>query len=198
MLSFFLQKYGKFKSNNVYDIVTCDESYVHIFSPVKGPAAKQRLLKDQMPKVQVCPTNRQKKFLALIFFSWTKIIHAILDTKKSSVNSAYYVSEGLKPMVKRWKEAHEGSDLEWLTFHQVNAPAHRSKHTTHHIDSIGIQKLPAPPYSPDLAPCDFWLFPRIKNKLRGIKFESIDAVKNAWKKELSSLQPSNFKVCSQE
>jgi hypothetical protein len=24
-----------------------------------------------------------------------------------------------------------------------------------------------PPYSPELAPCDFWLFPKLKNAMKG-------------------------------
>ena len=37
--------------------------------------------------------------------------------------------------------------------------------------------LEHPPYSPDLAPCDFFLFPKIKSGLKGTRFESVDAVK---------------------
>ena len=37
--------------------------------------------------------------------------------------------------------------------------------------------LEHPPYSPDLAPCDFFLFPKIKSALKGTRFKSIDAVK---------------------
>jgi len=34
-----------------------------------------------------------------------------------------------------------------------------------------------PPYSPDLASCDFFLFLKIKSALKGTRFESVDAVK---------------------
>ena len=40
---------------------------------------------------------------------------------------------------------------------------------------MGINTVPQPPYSPDLAPCDFWLFP----KLRGCRYEKIDEMKEA-------------------
>jgi hypothetical protein len=33
-----------------------------------------------------------------------------------------------------------------------------------------------PPYSPDLAPCDFWLFPKLKNALKGQKFADISDI----------------------
>ena len=40
---------------------------------------------------------------------------------------------------------------------------------------MGIKAVPHPPYSPDLAPCDFWLFP----KLRGCRYERIEEMKEA-------------------
>jgi hypothetical protein len=33
--------------------------------------------------------------------------------------------------------------------------------------------IPHPPYSPDLAPCDFFLFPKMKFKLKGLRFDTI-------------------------
>ena len=40
---------------------------------------------------------------------------------------------------------------------------------------MGIETVRHPPYSPDLAPCDFWLFP----KLRGCRYETIEEMKEA-------------------
>jgi hypothetical protein len=36
-----------------------------------------------------------------------------------------------------------------------------------------ITKMDYPPYSPDLAPCDFWLFPKLKKVLKGQRFTGI-------------------------
>ena len=44
---------------------------------------------------------------------------------------------------------------------------------------MGIKTVPHPPYSPDLAPCDFWLFPKFKKNLRGSRFETIEEMKEA-------------------
>ena len=38
---------------------------------------------------------------------------------------------------------------------------------------MGIKTIPHPPYSPDLVPCDFWLF----HKLRGCRYETIEEMK---------------------
>jgi hypothetical protein len=36
--------------------------------------------------------------------------------------------------------------------------------------------IPHPPYSPDLAPCDFFLFPKMKLKLEGCRFDTIEEI----------------------
>ena len=48
---------------------------------------------------------------------------------------------------------------------------------------MGILTVPHPPYSPDFAPCDFWLFP----KLRGCHHETIEQMKDAVSKVIDSL-----------
>ena len=48
---------------------------------------------------------------------------------------------------------------------------------------MGIKTVPQPPYSPDLAPCDFCLFP----KLRGCRYETIEEMKEAVTKVIDML-----------
>ena len=48
---------------------------------------------------------------------------------------------------------------------------------------MGIKTVLQPPYSPDLAPCDFWLFP----KLRGCRYETIEEMKEAVTKVIDML-----------
>ena len=51
-----------------------------------------------------------------------------------------------------------------------------------------IKTIPHPPYSPDLAPCDFWLFP----KLRGCRYETIEEMKEAVTKVIHTLTQEDF------
>ena len=52
-----------------------------------------------------------------------------------------------------------------------NAPAHKSATVQEYLKESGLDVLYHPPYSPDLSPCDFWLFPRVKEMLAGHCFE---------------------------
>ena len=41
---------------------------------------------------------------------------------------------------------------------------------------MGIKTVPQPPYCPDLTPRDFWSFPKLKEKLRGSRYETVTKV----------------------
>ena len=69
-----------------------------------------------------------------------------------------------------------------LNFHQDNTPVHNSILVTDYLIK--------PPYSPNLARCDFWLFP----KLRGCRYETIEEMKEAVKKVIDTLTQGDFHV----
>ena len=48
-------------------------------------------------------------------------------------------------------------------FHQDNAPVHNSILVTDYLTKMGIKTVPHPPYRQDFAPCDFWLFPKLRD-----------------------------------
>ena len=53
---------------------------------------------------------------------------------------------------------------------------------------MGIKTVLHPPYSPDIAPCDFCLFP----KLRGCRYETIEEMKEAVTKVIDTLTHEDF------
>ena len=59
---------------------------------------------------------------------------------------------------------------------------------TDYLTNMGIKTVPQPPYSPDLAPCYFWLFP----KLRGCRYETIEEMIEAVMKVIDTLTQEDF------
>ncbi len=55
---------------------------------------------------------------------------------------------------------------------------------------MGIKTVPQSPYCPDLTPCDFWLFP----KLRGCRYETIEEMKEALTKVIDTLTQGVFQT----
>ena len=58
--------------------------------------------------------------------------------------------------------------------------------------------LEHPPYSPDLAPCDFFLFPEIESALKRTRFESVDAVKAKATELMNKLSEDDLQHCFQQ
>ena len=73
-------------------------------------------------------------------------------------------------------------------FYQDNAPVHNSIPVTDYLTKMGIKTVPQPLYSSDLAPYDFWLFP----KLRGCRYETIEEMKEAVTKVIDMFTQEEF------
>ena len=71
----------------------------------------------------------------------------------------------------------------WLLHHD-NASSHTALVLRDHFVKNSTYIVLQPPYSPDLASCDFWLLPNLKTPLRETRFESIDETKAESKKTL--------------
>ena len=73
-------------------------------------------------------------------------------------------------------------------FLKDNIPVHNSIVVTDYLTKMGMKTVPHPSYSPDLAPCDFLLFP----KLRGCRYETIEEIKEAVTKVIDTLPQEDF------
>ena len=114
------------------------------------------------------------------------------------INKEYYVKV-LREFRKRFPQKRPAlfTSGQWH-FHQDNAPVHNSIFVTDHLTKMGIKTGPHPPYSPDLAPCDFCLFPKLKEKLRGCCYEKIEEIKGAVTKVIDTLTQEDFHVAFQK
>ena len=82
----------------------------------------------------------------------------------------------------------------WLLDHD-NASSHSAGIVGTHLEINGIDLLPHPPYSPDMAPCDFWLFFRTKKPMKGKRFSSLEEIKENMAATLDSIQEEEFSDC---
>lgn len=84
-----------------------------------------------------------------------------------SVNSEWYTTVALPKVFQALRERRPKTGLRGIMLHHDNASSHTSLRTKAFLEESGVETLPHPPYSPDLAPCDFFLFPIIKEKIKG-------------------------------
>ena len=88
-------------------------------------------------------------------------------------------------------------DASWILNHD-NAPAHNALSVKRYLAKNNIPLMEYPRYSPDLAPCNFSLFPKIKSALKGTSFESVDAVQAKATQLLNSLTQDDLQHCFQQ
>ena len=75
-----------------------------------------------------------------------------------------------------------------MHFQQDNGPVDKFILVTDYLTKMVIKTVAQPPYSPDLGPCDFCLFP----KLRGCRYETIEEMKEAVTKVIDTLTQEDF------
>ena len=169
----FRQGMAFFKS-----VVTMDESWVSFFTPEMKSQSMQWLPKgaDSLKKAKV--QNSTKKLMLIAFFDCDGMIYQHWLSKGLTINSTYYcevISTFLSHLrCKRPEKFEQG----WI-LHQDNARPHVSREAMEFFSKKNIETLPHAPYSLDLAPCDFWLFPQLKTRLAGQRFDNEESLKQA-------------------
>ena len=76
-----------------------------------------------------------------------------------------------------------------------HAPCHTSLLVRQLLSNKNITVCPHPPYSPDLAPRDFWLFPKVKMTMKGKRFESIQDIEAATTAQLKTPTKEDGQNC---
>jgi hypothetical protein len=79
-----------------------------------------------------------------------------------------------------------------------NALAHGALAVWEFLAKKLIMKLNHPPYLPDLAACDFWLFPKLKTALKGHRFSDIAEIQGHVTTILQSIQEEEFQKCFEQ
>ena len=83
------------------------------------------------------------------------------------------------------------ADNSWFLHHD-NVPSHTALVLRDHLSKNSTHIVPQPPYSPNLAPCDFWLFSKLKKPLRGHNFDTIEEIQAESKKALKAIPKIEF------
>jgi histone-lysine N-methyltransferase SETMAR len=140
----------------------------------------------ELIKQPVLLAERQKMFTKF------EIVHREFVPPNTTVNSDFYcdVLRRLRENVRR-KEAELWRHHNWLLHHD-NAPAHMSQKTTEFVTNNNMVIVPHPPYMPDLAPCDFALFPKLKMKLNERCFEAGSDIQRELQVVLDSIKENYF------
>ena len=116
-----------------------------------------------------------------------KSVHQSWLDKRLGLGLLCWCFKGVQEEIPREASSAHFKSAQWH-FHQNNAPVHNSIFITDYLTKMSIKTVPQPLYSPDLAPCNFWLFP----KLRVCRNETIEDMKEAVTKAIDTLTQEDF------
>lgn len=178
-------------------IVTGDESWCYQYDPeTKRQSAEWR--SPSSPRQKKFRFQKSKvKVMLIAFFDAHGLIHHEFVPPNETVNKEYYEAV-LHRLVKRVKRVRpnmvdKGS---WFLLH-YNARPHCALNVRRFLAKHDIVQVNHPPYSPDLSPPDFYLFPKLKISLKGHRFQDIEDIKKNVTAQLRSISSEDYETCFQ-
>ena len=167
-----IEKYDKCDPRRLEEIVTGDETWIYHFQPDSKAKNKVWVSSEGDRPVMARRCKTSNRMLFVIFFDWKGPVLQIPVPKGSSVTGKFYRESVLTQLVDFYQKRRPCTGVHSIKLLHGNAPAHKSAMVQEYLKKSGLNVLDHPPYSLDLSPCEFWLFPRLKEMLAGHRFES--------------------------
>ncbi|UYV69350.1 K02A2.6-like [Cordylochernes scorpioides] len=125
------------------------------------------------------------KTMIIVFFDIRGIVHCEFVSQGQTVNSVFHL-EVLRRLKRRISRVR--TDIkDTVKLHHDNATSH-----TAFLAWSNNPLIPDPPYSLDLAPCDFFLFPRLKREMKGKHWETVENIQHHVTTFLRSIPVEEF------
>ncbi|UYV75705.1 EPM2AIP1 [Cordylochernes scorpioides] len=165
--------------NLLQRVITGDEAWAYGYDvETKAQSSQWKLPHELRPK-KARQVRSNVKVLLTVFFDCRGVVHHEFLPQGRTVNKEYYlqVMSNLREAIRQ-KRPDLWKNKNWLLHHD-NAPAHTSLLVRDFLAKNNTLMMPQPPYSPDLAPCDFFLFPKLKRPMKGRRYATLDEIKTA-------------------
>ncbi len=186
-----LQRYETEGENFLRRVFTTDETWVHYYTPESKRSSMEWRKKDEGAPTKAKVTPSAGKVLCTVFWDMKGVLVIDFLHEQRTMNAAYY-SALLRNVVKpAYRTKRRDIPIRSAILLHDNARPHTARLTTETLDELGWETLEHPPYSPDLSPCDYFLFGPLKEALGGHRFESNDDVEQFVREWLLS-KPKNF------
>ena len=141
---------------------------------------KQWKRKDQKRPCIAKRTISSKKMLYAIFFDLSGPVVQVPCPFGHTVTGRFYKNSVLKKVKKElYNKKRQSKGRSGVHLLHDNASSHKCEVVKSFLASEKVKVLNHPPYSPDLSPCDFFLFPRLKKMLSRNKYTSRNSLGNA-------------------
>ena len=132
------------------------------------------------------------------FFSTSGHLATVVLEDQRTVTAKWYTEVCLPQVFSKIQEKRPRTGLRGILLHHDNATSHTANATIAFLEKTPVKLMTHPAYSPDLAPCDIFLFPNVKNRMRGRRFPSPEDAVAAYNEELSAMSENERRGCFQK
>ena len=182
-----LYRYGEEGDEMLQRIVAIDETWIRSFEPELKRQSSEWHTKDSPRPLKFRQSQNCPKMLMIFVYDFRGVLTAHRVPTGRTVNKEYYekyLRTVLRPALRR--KHSELMNCTPLILHD-NASPHKSNVVKEILEGYGWEVLDHPPYSPDLCPPDFDLFPKLKEPLRGVRYDSLDELECAVNAEVQRI-----------
>ena len=193
-----LRKRKKSHGNNEPDllnsVITGDETWVFEYDPETKRQSREWKSYGS-PRPVKAKSKSKVKVMLIVFFDIQNIVHFKSLRQGQTVNQTVS-KKTFRRLVRSVRDKRRSfCEAHACTLHHDNAPAHTALSIRQFFAEKNIATLEHPPYSSDLAQCDFFLFLKIKSVLKVTDFSDIDSIKMTAMTELKKIPKNAFQEC---
>lgn len=164
------------KKSFLHRIVTGDEKWIYY----ENSQRKKSYVKPGQPAKSTPKRNIHcAKVMLCVWWDQKGVVYYELLPSGQTIKGPLYRTQLIR-LKRALKEKRPESETrhESVIFHHDNARPHVEKSVKNYLENSGWEVLPHPPYSPDLAPSDYYLFRSMQNALTRIRFTSVEGIRN--------------------
>lgn len=178
--------------NFLKQVITGDETWVYGYDVETKVQSSQWKTKSSPTPKKARQVKSNVKVMLTVFFDWKGVVYHEFLPRGETINRFRYLQtlRNLREAIRR-KRPELWRSGEWVLHHD-NAPVHSALLIRDYCTKNGMTVIPQPPYSPDLAPADFFLFPKLKRPMKGKRFESVDDIKKKSLEQLHTISQDDF------
>lgn len=188
----FLERYHDEGDNFLKSIVTGDETWIQYDTPETKRQSQQWMHSNSPNKPKKFKqTFNNRKTMATVFWDQQGVLLVEFMQPGTTITAAVYC-ETLQRLRRAIQNKRRGKLSAGVVLIHDNARPHTARATQQLLEKFGWDIFDHPPYSPDLAPSDFHLFPELKTRLGGKRFQTNEDLQTNVKDYLNSLAATFF------
>ncbi|KAL4136464.1 hypothetical protein QTP88_008012 [Uroleucon formosanum] len=155
----------------------------------------RKILTDDLSMKKLCANMVPKNLLAEQKHVQMSISQDCLEQVEADPTLLDRVITGDESWYFQYDPETKRQSQQWLSPGAARPKKARMSNVSRFLTSKNIAVLPQAPYSPDMSPCDFFLFPQTKLVVKGTHFESITDIQNAVTRVLQDIPVEAFQKC---